>query len=226
MRRPSPAPAPRSAAPPGRAATPGPPPRSAGSARPSGAAPAPSGLRPVPPRPPGPPQATRRRRRPILVAAALTLVILLGYGGYTAWNAITGSGSDGTGTGTEDATDYESIVARNIFLGAQVLGQGIDTRLVSDIGPFVDNANRVIYTMGLDRVAIGKLATGASGPQRDVISATQQSLDALQAALVQWRDVVADLRLGSVDDAHAAIDGAIARLQGDLERWRSVTSAS
>jgi hypothetical protein len=45
-------------------------------------------------------------------------------------------------------------------------------------------------------------------------------------ALIQWRDAVYNLRLASVDDAHSAIDSAVAQLNADLERWKTVAPSS
>jgi len=232
MRRPSPAPAPLPAPPPRRAGAPGPPPRrtSAPAEAPGRATPprrpgpptgARTGPRPAPPRPPGPP---RRRRGPVLIAAAITLVVLLGYGGYSAWNAVTGGGSGGGDAPA--ARSYESIVLNDIFLAGQVVGHGVDVRLMGDLNAFRDAADRAIYIIGLDMNALDGLESGATGPQRDVIASTRQSLDALQVGLIQWRDAVYNLRLASVDDAHSAIDSAVARLQSDLDEWRTLPAES
>lgn len=164
----------------------------------------------------------------MLVAAVLTVVVLLGYGGYTAWNAVSGGGDEGATTPTAAAgdADYETIVSTAIFLGAQALAQGADTHLAVDLGPFADGTDRAIFTIGADRARLARLARTAAAREADVIVSTEQSLDALQTAMVQWRDAVFNLRLGAVDDARAAVDSAIARLQGDLERWRSVSDSS
>lgn len=188
------------------------------SAPPSNARPGP---RPAPPRPPGPPR--RRRRGPVLIAALLTVVILVGYGGYSAWNAVTGG--DSGGGDAPAAGGYEAIVSQDIFLAGLVVGQGVDVRLVGDLNGFRDNANRAIFIIGSDKGALAKLATGATGPQRDVISDTQLALDALQAGLIQWRDAVYNVRLAAVDDAHSAIDSAVARLSADLDQWKALPPA-
>ena len=158
-----------------------------------------------------------------MIAAALTLIVLLAYGGYTAWNALTGGGGSDDAQAPTASAGFESIVGSDIFLAGQVVGHGVDVRLVGDLNGFRDTADRAIFIVGTDRGALAKLNAGATGPQRDVIASAQQSLDALQVALIQWRDAVYNLRLASVDDAHDAIDSAVAQLSADLERWKSVS---
>jgi len=154
----------------------------------------------------------------------LTLLVVLGYGGYTAWNALTGGDSDETTTPA--AASYETIVSNDIFLAGQVVVHGVDVHLMGDLNGFLEAANRAIFIVGTDKGGLAELSAGATGPQRDVISSTQQSLDALQVGLIQWRDAVYNLRLAAVDDARAAIDSAVARLQTDLERWKALPPSS
>ena len=151
-------------------------------------------------------------------------MIVLGYGGYTAWNAITGGGGSDSAEAPAPS-GYEALVARDAFIAAGLLSDGINVRLVGDLPGFLEAANRAIYTVGVDKVEMARLAGNASGAERDVMTSTQQSLDALQVAIIQWRDAVYNLRLGAVDDAKAAANAAIALLQSDVDRWRSVTSS-
>jgi hypothetical protein len=160
----------------------------------------------------------------VLAAVALTVVILLGYGGYLAWNALTGSGANDPAPPADNS--YEGTVSRAIFLGGLVLGQGIDAHLVSEINPFLASANTAIYQVATDRGTLDNLAKTATGPEADVIASTKQSLDALRVAMIEWRDAVVNLRLADIADAHASMDDAIALLRADLDRWRSLPEHS
>jgi hypothetical protein len=176
----------------------------------------------VPVRTAGPPPS-RRRRRGIVLAALLTLVVVVGYGGYLAWNALVGGSDDADAPA---ATGYEATVSQAIFLGGAVLGLGVDTHLLNDLGPFADATDRAVFTVGADRARLERLAQTAPRPEAEVIASTVQSMDALQDAMIEWRNAVFNVRLGSVDDAHDAIDDALERLRGDLERWKQVSSDS
>ena len=156
----------------------------------------------------------------MLVATVITVVVLGGYGVHAAWNSRTG-GDAGSGA----PRGYEASVERSIFLAGTVIGQGVDARLVSDLPPFLDSANRAIFLVGTERRALEKLAATAPRSEAEVIASTLASLDALTEALIWWRDSVYNLRLAAVGDARAAVDAATSRLRADLERWRSLTAS-
>lgn len=160
----------------------------------------------------------------MLFAAALTTVILLGYGGYVAWNAVTDRGS--SDPSPPAATGYRGAVDNALFVGTATLQRGLDVHLMSDLNPFYAAASEAISLVGADRARLAELATTATGEQADVIASTQQSLDALQEAMTEWRDAVVNLRLASVPDAHAGMDDALARLRSDIERWQALPTDS
>ncbi len=157
----------------------------------------------------------------MLLASALTVAIVLGYGAYSGWNALTGGGSDG---GSETAGDagYLTSVDRSIFFAGHVLGAGADVNLVGDLGLFQDAANLAIFDVGLEQGKLEKAARNATGARADVLTSTIQSVDNLRVAMIRWRDAVFNLRLGQVDDAKTEVQSAIARLQADAERWKAL----
>jgi predicted negative regulator of RcsB-dependent stress response len=161
----------------------------------------------------------------VRIAAALTVVILLGFGGYTAWNAIAGDGGS-SGSAAPAGGEYEQSVTETIFLGAVVLRQGLDAHVISELNPFLASSNDAIAMVATRRNALGELAKTATGPEADVIASTQESMTMLQMAMAQWRDAVVNLRLAAVADAHEAVDDAIAVLEADLDIWRSLPSRS
>jgi hypothetical protein len=157
----------------------------------------------------------------VLLAAALTVVIVLGYGAYAGWNALTGGGS-GSDTEATAETGYLASVDRAMFFGGAVLGAGTDVRLVGDLGNFLDQANQAIYTVGVEQGNVDKAARNATGARADVLASTTQSLDNLRVAMIRWRDAVFNLRLGLVADAKADVESAIAQLRADAERWKAL----
>ena len=157
----------------------------------------------------------------MLLAVALTMVIVLGYGAYTGWNALTGD-SSGSDTQTTAETGYLASVDRAMFFGGAVLGAGTDVRLVGDLGIFQDQANQAIYTVGVEQGNVDKAARNATGARADVLTSTTQSLDNLRVAMIRWRDAVFNLRLGLVADAKADVESAVAQLRADAERWKAL----
>ncbi|MFM8302832.1 MAG: hypothetical protein ACKOA9_00815 [Actinomycetota bacterium] len=168
----------------------------------------------------GPPGASVARRVLVLAAVTLTVVVVLGYGAQAGWNALTG-GPD-TGSSAISSDDYLESVERSVFLGGAVIGAGIDVRLSSDINGFVDAANQAIAAVNTERGNLQALARSSRGARADLVTSTAQTLDRLEAAMGRWRDVVSALRLGQVADAKAEVEGAVAQLQTDAERWRAL----
>jgi hypothetical protein len=157
----------------------------------------------------------------VLLAAALTVVMVVGYGGYTGWNALTGGGSGGDPQATPD-TSYQASVDHAMYFGGTVVDAGIDVRLVGDLGPFLDQTNQAIYTVGVEQGNLEKAARTATGPRADVLASTTQSVDNLRVAMIRWRDAVFNLRLGLVADSKAEVESAIAQIQADAERWKAL----
>lgn len=151
----------------------------------------------------------------MLLAAALTVVILLGSGGYAAWNALTGD----TSTSDEASTAYVASTQRAIYYGASAVGLGLDVHIIKDLGIFQDSMNAAIDGVRAERTNLETLAATATGPRADILQSSIQAADSLESGMAQWRDAVFNLRLGGVDDAQSAIDSAVARLVADIDRW-------
>ena len=220
MRPPSEASAQRSGPPPRRAAG-SPPPR-----RPPGPGPRPA-PRPAPARAPGPPRGRTRartshpgRRRSIFLAAALTALILVGYGGYTAWNAITATNAPApvdTGNGFVASADRAALT------GQLAVGMGVNLRILKDGNNFLIGMNQSIDQLRVERANLERLATRASGARADILASSVQATVAMETGMVQWRDGIVNLRLGSIAAAESTIETAVAQLQSDVGRWKAQT---
>ena len=146
------------------------------------------------------------------------MVVLGAYGGYSAWNAWI---ADGPATPAVTA-DYEGAVSQAIFFGGVAVGTGLDVHLMNDLGPFVDTANESIALVETQRATLERLGRGETGVRADLIASSLQAVDSLAAGMAQWRDAVYNLRLARAAEARSAIDAASARLQADLDRWRTL----
>jgi hypothetical protein len=158
----------------------------------------------------------------VRVAAALTVVILLGYGGFVAWNAWSGGGSDRS-TQSED-TGYVGSTKRAIFFGALVLDQGVAVHHLDELAAFRYDADRHIEAVRAARAEVAALLPGTTGTRADILGSTVQAADELEVAMTQWRDAVYNLRFGSAPTARSAVESAIARLWSDLGRWEALES--
>jgi flavin-binding protein dodecin len=146
-------------------------------------------------------------------------VVLLGYGAYTAWNAWIAD--DPAPTSVTATADYEGAVSQAMYFGGIAVGAGLDVHLMADLGTFVDTANRAIAIVEDQHTTLERLGRRETGARADLVASSLQSVDALSAAIAQWRDAVYNLRLARAAEARSAIDAATARLQADLDRWRS-----
>jgi hypothetical protein len=149
----------------------------------------------------------------------VTVAVLLGYGGYAAWNALTG---DSASSGGAASTAYVPSTQRAIYYGAGVVGLGLDVHILKDLDIFQDSVNRAIDGVRTERANLDALAATATGPQADILRSSVEATDTLESGMVQWRDAIFNLRLGGVDTAQSTIDSAVAQLAADIDRWNAL----
>ena len=145
-------------------------------------------------------------------------MILVGYGGYVAYNKITES--DTTPVAADDG--YAASTSRAMFAGGVAVGAGINLRNLKDQYLFKDQVNAQIEQVRAEQADLERLLPTVTGPQADTIRATMQSMDELMIAMTQWRDAIFLLRLSNVDRAQSAVESAIAQMGQQLESWNSL----
>jgi hypothetical protein len=171
-------------------------------------------------RPPAPRPDTRRRpnharRRTIALALLLTIVILLGYGAYVAYDQLTGNDTPAA----QATDDYVASAETAISHGLWSVAMGINFHNLKDSYILRNQFNTEIDTVRSQRANLEALLPNVLGPRADTVRASIQSMSQLEAAIGQWRDAIFLLRLGSVDDAQASIESAVAALQQQVDTW-------
>ena len=182
--------------------------------------------RPAPRRAPARPPAARpnarrqpnhARRRTIALALLLTVVILVGYGAYAAYDKLTGDdaptaqGSDGYLTSTQTAISH----------GQWSIAMGINFHNLKDSYILRNQFNTEIDTIRAQRASLEALLPNVLGPRADTVRASIQTMSELETAIGQWRDAIFLRRLGNVDDAQASIESAVGALQQQVDTWNS-----
>ena len=183
--------------------------------------------RPAPRRAPTGPSAPRpnaRRgpnhalRRSIALAIVLTLVILVGYGAYVAYDKIRG---DSSPTAASDGTGYVASVETAMSHGQWAIGMGVNFHNLKDSYVLRNQFNNEINTVRTERANLEALLPNVLGARADTVRASIQTMSELETALGQWRDAIFLLRLGNVDNAQSEIASAVAQLQQQLDTWNS-----
>jgi hypothetical protein len=146
-------------------------------------------------------------------------VILVGYGGYTAWNALTGSD---TPAATDTGTGYVASADRAALTGQLAIGMGVNLRILKDANNFLVGMNQSIDQLRAERANLERLATKASGAEADILQSSIQATVAMETGMVQWRDGIVNLRLGGTAAAESTMETAIAQLQADVARWNAL----
>jgi hypothetical protein len=159
-------------------------------------------------------------RRSIPLAIALTLVILVGYGAYVAYDKIRGDGT----TAVQDGTGYPASVETAMAHGQWAIGMGVNFHNLKDSYVLRNQFNNEINTVRAQRANLESMLPNVLGPRADTVRASIQSMSELETALGQWRDAIFLLRLGNVDDAQSAIGNAVAQLQQQLDTWNRQAS--
>lgn len=142
----------------------------------------------------------------------------MGYGGYVAFNKITGSGT----TPAEATNGYAASTNRAMFAAGVAVGAGINLRNLKDQYEVRDVVNAQINIVRAERANLEQLLPTATAPHADTIRATMQSMDELMIAMAQWRDTIFNLRLGSVDNSQSAVESALAQIGQQLETWNAL----
>lgn len=146
------------------------------------------------------------------------MVIVVGYGGYVAYDKI--NGGDSAPAAADDG--YAPSTRRAMFYGGTAIGAGINLRNLKDQYEFKDEVNALIALVSTERANLERLLPTATVPQADTIRATMQSMDELMNAMTQWRDAIFLLRLNNVDRAESAVRSAVAQMGQQLETWNAL----
>lgn len=146
------------------------------------------------------------------------MVIVVGYGGYVAYDKI--NGGDSVPAAADDG--YAASTRRAMFYGGTAIGAGVNLRNLKDQYSFKDEVNAQIALVGTERANLERLLPTATAPQADTIRATIQSMDELMNAMTQWRDAIFLLRLNNVDRAESAVSSAVAQMGQQLETWNAL----
>jgi hypothetical protein len=163
----------------------------------------------APPRP-------RHGRARLLVASVVTVVILLGYGGVKAWDALFGVEAPATAA---PETGFVGIANRLAATGQYAIDAGINLRILKDGALFIDAMSRYTAQVQSDRADLARRADGATGVRADILASSLRAADALELGMAQWRDGVVNLRIGTAANGETAIRSAIAQLGADAARW-------
>jgi hypothetical protein len=148
----------------------------------------------------------------------LTVVILVGYGAYVAYDKIA---ADDAPT-AESGTGYVASVQTAMSHGQWSLGMGISFHNLKDSYILRNGFNTEIDTVRAQRANLEALLPNELGPRADTVRASIQTMSELEAALGQWRDAIFLLRLGNVDDAQVAVENTVAELQQQLDTWNGL----
>jgi hypothetical protein len=175
---------------------------------------------------PRPPRSTGRRgpnhalRRSIALAIVLTLVVLVGFGAYVAYDKVRGDDT----AAVQDGTGYANSVQTAMSHGQWAIGMGVNFHNLKDSYVLRNQFNAEINTVRTQRANLESMLPNVLGPRADTVRASIQSMSELETALGQWRDAIFLLRLGNVDDAQSAIESAVAQLQQQLDTWNGQAS--
>ena len=153
----------------------------------------------------------------VALAVLLTVVILVGYGAYVAYDKIRGDSTPAA----QDSTGYVASVQTAMSHGQWAIGMGLNFHSLKDSYVLRSQFNTEINTIRTERANLEALLPNVLGPRADTVRASIQTMSELEAALGQWRDAIFLLRLGTVDNAQSAIESANAQLQQQLDTWNS-----
>jgi hypothetical protein len=145
------------------------------------------------------------------------VVILVGYGAYVAYDKIFGDSTPAA----QDTTGYVGSVETAISHGQWAIAMGLNFHSLKDSYVLRNQFNTEIETIRTQRANLEALLPNVLDARADTVRASIQTMSELETALAQWRDAIFLLRLGSVDDAQAAIESATAQLQQQLDTWNS-----
>jgi len=156
----------------------------------------------------------------MVLAAALTALILIGYGGYTAWNAITGTDAP---VAVDTGNGFVASADRAALTGQLAVGMGVNLRILKDTNNFLGGMNQSIDRLRTERANLERLAAKATGARADILQSSIQATVSMETGMVQWRDGIVNLRLGGIAAAESTIETAVAQLQSDVGRWKAQT---
>ena len=139
--------------------------------------------------------------------SCLTILILVGYGAYVAYDKLTGDDIPAADAGGE----YVGSVQTAMSHGQWSIGMGLNFHNLKDSYVLRNDFNTEINTVRAQRASLESLLPNVLGPRVDTVRASIQTMSELEAALGQWRDAIFLLRLGSIDDAQAAVESAVGR---------------
>ena len=147
----------------------------------------------------------------------LTVLILVGYGAYVAYDKLTGDDAPTA----EAGAGYVGSVQTAMSHGQWSIGMGLNFHNLKDSYVLRNDFNTEINTIRAQRASLESLLPNVLGPRADTVRASIQTMSELEAALGQWRDAIFLLRLSSIDDAQAAVESAVAALGQQLDTWNS-----
>lgn len=148
-------------------------------------------------------------------------MILVGFGGYSAWGALTG-GDDAPPAALPTGTGYADSANRAAFHANVAILLGLNLRILKDAYRFQYDVNKEIEGLRAERANLERLATGATGARADILRSSIQATQTLETGMTQWRDAIFNLRLGAVEPAQSVIETGVAQLEASIERWRSL----
>src|SRR3954469_8466329 len=206
---PTPPPSSKTVAPPPPRRTPNP--GNGADASPSAGAGRSAAPRPAPQRPPTEPRPGSRRnarrrpnhglRRSIALAVLLTVVVLVGYGAYVAYDKIRGDSSPSA----QDSTGYAASVETATAHGDWAIGMGLNFHNLKDSYVLRNQFNAEINTVREERAHLESLLPNVLGARADTVRASIESMNDLESALGQWRDAIFLLRFGNLGRAQTGV---------------------